>query len=65
MDTVWLREVNLAEFLSIAFEVKYASARGSQVSGFVLSHIIFHVYDLTHTWEEPLEAAHNLVTRVP
>lgn len=62
MDTVWLREVNLAEFFSVSFEVKYVSARKFQVSGFVLSHIVFHMYDLRYTWEAPLEATHNLVT---
>lgn len=65
MGTVWLREVNLTAFLSIPLEVKYASARRFQVSGFVLSHIIFHMYDLRYAWEEPLEAAYNLATRVP
>lgn len=65
IDTVWLREVNLAEFLSISFEVKYVSARRFQVSRFVLSHVVFRMYVLRYTWEAPLEAAHNLVTRVP
>ena len=62
MDTVWLREVNLAEILSISFEMKYASAKRFQVSSFVLSHIVFHMYGVRYTWEAPLEAAHNLVT---
>lgn len=65
MGTVWLREVNLTAFLSISLEVKYASARRFQVSGFVLSHIICHMYDLRYAWKEPLEAAYNLATRVP
>jgi len=68
MDNMWLRGVNLAEFLSISFEVKCASARRPQVSGFVLSHIVLCMCDLRYPFiilDKPLEAAHNLVTQAP